>query len=218
MTILGSAIQVSPPKKVFQLDAHHIVLYGVLGLVSLGGLSVIHQWRMDLERAKITQAAQQEVIAAADKRMADREKEFNDAVKEINTLKSTPQTTTKEIVEHLPQLIALPEKVNVEPAHSPVTGELVPGKQDLVLTPANQNALNDKLVECKVCENEREKLRNDLVDQKTKTAAMTKERDDWRNTAKGGSLGRRIWNRTKAFMEDAIILEGARCVAGKKCP
>jgi len=202
----------------FQLDLHHLILYALLLVTGLAGLGVVHRWQMDLERAKVTQAAQQEVIAAADKRMADREKEFADTVKQLEALKSTPQTTTKEIVEHLPQLIALPEKVNVEPAHSPVTGELVPGKQDLVLTPANQNALNDKLVECKVCENEREKLRNDLVDQKTKTAAMTKERDDWRNTAKGGSLGRRIWNRTKAFMEDAIILEGARCVAGKKCP
>ncbi len=60
----------------FQLDLHHLILYALLLVTGLAGLGVVHRWQMDLERAKVTQAAQQEVIAAADKRMADREKEF----------------------------------------------------------------------------------------------------------------------------------------------
>lgn len=194
------------------LDRHHILLYGLLLVIGLAGLGVVHEWQMDLQRAKITQAAQQQIIATADKRMADREKEFNDTVKQVEVLKSTPKTTTKEIVEHLPQLINFPEKVTVEPSH------YSPGQQDLILTPPNQLALNDKLVECRVCEMEREKLRSDLLDQKTKTTATEKERDDWRDAAKGGSLRRRLWNRAKVFLEDAIIIEGVRCAAGKKCP
>lgn len=202
----------------FQLDAHHVVLYILLLIVGVLGLGVVHQWEMDLQKAKITQAAQQEVISTAEKRMAEREKEFSATVQQLAALKSTPQTTTKEIVERLPQLITLPERVTVEPSHSTVTGELIPGKQDVVLSPANQLVLNDKLVECKVCEVEREKLRSDLLDQKTKTTATEKERDDWKTAAKGGSLGRRLWNRSKAFLEDAIIIEGLRCATAKKCP
>lgn len=199
------------------LDLHHIILYGLLALGSAGGLSVVHQWRMDLQKAELTKKAQDQVIAAADKRTAEREQVYQEAVKELNALKSTPQTTTKQIVERLPQLIQFPEKVAVEPEHSPVTGQIVPGKEDLVLSLANQKALNDKLVECASCEADRQRLTGDLADQKVKTTAVEKERDAFKEAAKGGSLKQRMWRRTKAFLVDAVVVEGLRCAA-RACP
>lgn len=195
--ILGTNIPL--PKTSVLLDLHHIALYVVLLLVGGAGLTVFHQWRMDSQKAKITQAAQEQVIAAADKRMADREKDFNDTVKQLETLKSTPKTTTQTIIEHIPQLITLPEKVTVEPERSPVTGDIIPGKQDIVLTPANQLVLNDKLVECKECEVERSKLKSDVTDEQAKSAAAEKERDAWMKAAKGGSVLQRIGRAAKWF-------------------
>jgi hypothetical protein len=201
------------------LDKHHLVLYGVLLVVSLCALGVLHEWRMDVATAKAKAAAQEQIIAANNKADADRQKQFEQTAAAIDALKVKPGAMPQQIIERIPQLIQLPGRLQLEPVPSVIDGKLQEPKPDapkpnLVFDPAQQVVLVNRLTDCKVCDAEREKLKADLASSKSDTAAMTKERDDWKTAAKGGSLWTRIKRRAWAFAEDVVIIEGARCVAG----
>lgn len=202
-----------------ELQRHHLALYAALLVVVLILAGIFHQWRLDGETAKAKAAAQDQIIAAADKRDADRQKQFDAQLKTLQELRATPTTTPQQIIERIPQLINFPTPPRLEPEMAVVNGQLQPPKPDapkinLVLTPDDQRVLNNTLVDCKTCQLERDKLKADIGEAGTKFQAMTKERDDWKTAAKGGSLWTRVKRRLRDFIVDAAILEGARCAMG----
>jgi hypothetical protein len=186
------------------------MLYGILAVVSLGALGVLHAWRMDLATAKAKADAQDQIIAAVDKRAADRDKQFEAQISLINSLRVTPKTPPAVIITRLqglePSMNVLPDQLVAPKPDAP--------KENLVLDRAQQVTLVNRLDDCKLCDTERAKLKSDLVDSGDKYKAMTKERDDWKTAAKGGSLWTRFKRRARAFGEDAVIIELARCAAG----
>lgn len=201
------------------LDKHHLVLYGVLFVLSLAALGVLHQWRMDVATAKAKVEAQEQIIAANNKADADRQKQFEQTAAAIDALKVKPGATPQQIIERIPQLIQLPGKLQLEPAPSVIDGKLQEPKPDapkpnLVLDPAQQVVLVNRLADCRVCDAEREKLKADLLSAKSDITARTKERDDWKTAAQGGSLWTRVKRRAWHFAEDAIVIEAARCGTG----
>lgn len=193
----------------FTLDAHHLVLYVLLLLVSLAGLGVLHQWRMDLAAAKTQAGEQEHAIADLQKEAAAREKAYQDQIHSLETLRVTNKTPAPVLVTRL---------ANLEPEMSISPNQLVAPKPDapkanLLLEPAQQVELINRLVDCKECDAERAKLKTDLSGAGEKLTAMTKERDEYKTAAQGGSLKQRIKRRFWHFVEDAIVLEALRAAA-----
>ncbi len=71
---------------------------------------------------------------------------------------------------------------------------------DAILPAADLKPLYDFALDCKACQAKLAAAQNDLKDEKTKTAALTKERDAAVRTAKGGSALRRIARAAKWFV------------------
>ena len=183
------------------LDTHHVLLYGAVTIVASVGAYAYHLRAIDVATAKAQVQAQQTVIDAAQKRMDDREKEFKDQITTLLAMKSTPATTPTQIVERIPQLYPQLQPT-LQPAVNPQTGQVDTSKPpNLVFDAPQAKALNDQLVECKICQVSLTKAQADLVDTNTKLAGVTKERDDWKIAAKGGS----IWKRTGRVLKWAAI-------------
>lgn len=192
------------------LDRHHLILYGAAFVILCALAGVAHSWRMDVAAAKIKSDAREEVFKAAAEREADRQKQFDAAVKQINRQRVTIKTPPAELLKRLQGL---------EPSMSVLPDQLVAPKPDapkvnLSLDPAQQVTLVNRLADCKVCDAERIKLSGDLGEERGKRLAVEEERDAFRNAAKGGSLWNRIKRRAWHFAEDAVIIEAARCIGG----
>lgn len=192
------------------LDKHHLFLYGAgfLVLCALGG--VLHQWRMDVEKAKIATALREEVYKEAAAREADRQKTFDAAVKAINAQRVTIKTPPADLLKRLqglePEMSILPDQLVAPKPDAP--------KANLVLNPEQLVTLTNRLADCKECEAERTKISGDLGEERGKRLAVEKERDAFRDAAKGGSLFNRFKHRLRSFGEDAVIIELARCAMG----
>jgi len=198
------------------LDRKHLALFAVIVLIAFILAGVFHEWRLDLAKAEADKKAQDQVIDAADKREADRKKAFEAELAELGKLRATSQTSPQTIIERVPQLINFPTPAKLEAAPSEVNGQLIPPKPDapkvnLILPPEDQRVLVNTLVECKSCQLERDKLKADAIDTDTKYKAMTKERDDWKTAAKGGSF----WTRTKRALKWMAIGGAIGVVAAK---
>ena len=78
--------------KTFTLDLHHVVLYGLLAIVSLGGLSVLHSWRMDISAAKTQSEADVKIIQDRDRSEAERAKQYEAQLELIQKMRVTSKT------------------------------------------------------------------------------------------------------------------------------
>jgi len=74
-----------------------------------------------------------------------------------------------------------------------------PPQQKVVIPTEDLKPLYDFALDCKACQAKLTASQADLADEKTKTAALTKERDDAVRTARGGSLIHRISRNAKWF-------------------
>ena len=84
-----------------------------------------------------------------------------------------------------------------------------------VIPSADLKPLYDFTLDCQACQAKLSTAQSDLADEKTKTVALTKERDDALRVAKGGSAWRRIARAAKWFLLGAAA--GA-AVAVAKAP
>src|SRR6267142_1926577 len=119
-------------------------------------------------------------------------------------MKSSPATTPTQIIERIPQYFPQLQPT-LQPQLNPQTGQIDTTKPaQLVFDAPQAKILNDTLVDCKVCQVERDKLKLDLADQKSVTAERTKEVETWKTAAKGGS----IWKRSGRVLKWGIIFFG----------
>lgn len=197
--------------KTFTLDLHHVLLYGVLAIVSLAGLGVVHSWRMDISKAKTKSDADQKVIDEAERSQADRAKQYEAQLAMLRSFRVTPKTPPAVIITRLqglePEMRVLPDQLVAPKPDAP--------KANLVLDPAQQVTLVNRLVDCHECEKERDKLKGDVADEHTKRTAAEDQAKQWEHTAKGGSLWTRVKRRAWYFLEDAVAIEALRCAGGK---
>ncbi len=196
--------------KTFTLDLHHVVLYGLLAMVSFGALGVLHSWRVDVNAAKTKSAVDDKIIQEAEKAEQLRADQFQAQLKFLQSLRVTAKTPPADLLKRLQGL---------EPAMSVLPDQLVAPKPDapkvnLSLSPAQQVYLDNRLVDCKECDSERTKLKGDVVDGKKKLAAAEDKAAEWKKAAQGGSLWTRFKRRARAFGEDAVVIELIRCAAG----
>jgi hypothetical protein len=101
-------------------------------------------------------------------------------------------------VRDLPSQIPLP---------SPVTLQSVPElpnaptpKASAIIPADDLKPLYDFTIDCKACQAKLATAQSDLTDERQKTAALTRERDDALRIARGGSIFRRIRRAAKWFL------------------
>jgi hypothetical protein len=187
-------------------------------------ITIFVSWQADRrDRAQLaTQlAAAQQTIAQAAASQHDRDTLLNQTLAQIAAQKQTTATPA-QILQDLPGALSLPAPITLQ-AQSPQTtgslddtkaaktahgssGELPnnptpkPGQvAEAILPAADLKPLYDFALDCKACQAKLTATQADLNDEKTKTAALTKERDAAVRAAKGGSALRRIARAAKWF-------------------
>ena len=188
-----------------------IKLAAVVVVVVLAA-SVFVAWR-DARKEQVALQAQlkttQQALAEATARQASRDAVVNDLVAGLKKKEATVQKPA-QVVAALPDVITLPVPITIEPelpapqkqpgAPYKGTGDVPEGVQPKVNLPAEDlKALYDFAADCKACQARLGAAQADLADEKVKSQALGRERDDALRAAKGGSVLRRVTRAAKWF-------------------
>jgi hypothetical protein len=180
-------------------------------------LTVVVAWRAERrDRAQLASelAATKQLLAAADARQHDRDARLAETLTVLAAQKRNV-VTPAQIVGELPREIGLPlpivlqsrasDSVQDQTGQHP-TGNAAPAgdanqvKTQAVIPAEDLKPLYDFTIDCKACQAKLGAAQADLTDEKTKTAALTKERDHALQIAQGGSRFRRIGRAAKWFL------------------
>jgi hypothetical protein len=181
-------------------------------------LTIFVSWQADRrDRAQLASqlAATRQTLAQATANQHDRDTLLNQTLAQIAAQKQAA-FTPEQILKDLPVALSLPEPIALQtdgaqtnPAKQGAPGHLstLPSNPipklgqatDAVLPAADLKPLYDFALDCKACQAKLAASQSDLTDEKTKTAALTKERDAAVRAAKGGSALRRIARAAKWF-------------------
>ena len=205
---------------------------------------ILVAWQADRrDRAQLaTQlAAAQKTIAQASASQHDRDALLSQTLSQLMAQKRAIATPA-QILKALPAAISLPAPITVQnlpqpaaegEAASPIaqtkvpTGKSVQGTRlpsnpspkpsqatDAILPAADLKPLYDFALDCQACQAKLSAAQSDLADEKTKSAALTRQRDEAVRAAKGGSALRRIVRAAKWFAlgaaAGAIVAKAAR--------
>jgi hypothetical protein len=186
-----------------------------LGVTFVLATALFLAWRAErTDRAKLATelaAAQQSLTQAAD-RQQSRDADLLRTLANIAAEKRTTQTP-QQILQALPQQIPLPQAITLMPAanssttnqNQPATVKTAPPaasdespskptapEPQAVIPAADLRPLYDFALDCKACQAKISAAQSDLADEKSKSAILTKERDEAVRTAKGGSTLQRF--------------------------
>ena len=169
-------------------------------------IAVLSAWRADRrDRAQLAAdlAAAKQELAQADARQHERDAQLVQTLATLAAEKRTI-TTPAQIVRDLPQQISLPSPIVLQPAPSPNPGA-EPTRAGKAADPARDSnqtqavipaedlkPLYDFTLDCKACQSKLATTQGDLADERSKTAVLTRERDEAVRAAKGGSVFRRM--------------------------
>ena len=185
-------------------------------------LAIYFAWRADRrDRTQLASelASTKQLLAAADARQHDRDSQLSQTLAALATEKRTI-VTPAQIIRELPKTIPLPAPVTLQPvplqidqassvgatlaSPTPNARSAPPSGASPALTGdqsapdgayiprADLKPLYDFALDCKACQAKLATTQSDLADERAKTAALTKERDDALKIARGGSASRRL--------------------------
>jgi hypothetical protein len=162
----------------------------------------------------------QQALAEATAQEASRDAAVNDLVAGLKKKEAAVQKPA-QVVAALPGMIPLPEPITIEPERTGTTKQaggierpaadggpykvqksqsLPDGIQPKVNFPAaDLKPLYDFAADCKACQAKLAAAQADLADEKLKSQALGRERDDALKAVKGGSVLRRIARAAKWF-------------------
>ena len=171
--------------------------------------SVLVTWRDARKEQAALQAelkTTQQALAEATARQASRDAAVNDLVAGLKRKEAAVQKPA-EVVAALPDALSLPEPITIEPERPAsesgpykTTNGMPDGVSPKVNFPVvDLKPLYDFAVECKACQAKLGAAQTDLADEKVKSQALGRERDDALRAAKGGSVMRRIARAAKWF-------------------
>jgi hypothetical protein len=188
-----------------------IKLAAVMIVVVLAA-SVFVAWR-DARTEQIALQAElkttQQALAEATVRQATRDAAVNDLVAGLKKKEVAVQKPA-QVVAALPDVLTLPAPITIEPAQSspgqavgtghPSSANIPDGIEPKINFPAaDLKPLYDFAADCKACQAKLGAAQADLADEKVKSQALGRERDDALRAAKGGSVLRRIARAAKWF-------------------
>ncbi len=188
-----------------------VKIAAVVAVVALAA-GVFVAWRDARKEQAALQAelkTTQQALAEAAARQATRDAAVNNLVAGLKKTEATVQKPA-QVVAALPSVLTLPEPITIEtepPASkNHVDGIGRPGSlpndiEPKVNFPAAdlKPPLYDFAADCKACQAKLGAAQADLADEKVKSQALGRERDDALRAAKGGSVLRRIARAAKWF-------------------
>ena len=187
-----------------------IKLAALLVVVVLAA-SVFFAWREARKEQVALQVelkTTQQALTEAAARQASRDAAVKDLVAGLKKIEATVQKPA-QVVAALPSVLTLPEPITIEtepPASkNHVDGIGRPGSLPNDVAPkvnfpaADLKPLYDFSANCKACQAKLGTAQADLADEKVKSQALSRERDDVLQAARGGSVFRRIARAAKWF-------------------
>ena len=187
-----------------------VKIAAVVAVVALAA-GVFVAWRDARKEQAALQAelkTTQQALAEAAARQATRDAAVNNLVAGLKKTEATVQKPA-QVVAALPSVLTLPEPITIEtepPASkNHVDGIGRPGSLPNDIEPkvnfpaADLKPLYDFAADCKACQAKLGAAQADLADEKVKSQALGRERDDALRAAKGGSVLRRIARAAKWF-------------------
>jgi hypothetical protein len=192
-------------------------------VVAVLAASVFVAWR-DARKEEVALQTElkttQQALSEATARQAARDATVNDLVAGLKK-KEAALLKPAQVVAALPDVMSLPAPITIEPETVGATNQvggtdrpaadggpyksqksqsLPKGISPKVNFPAaDLKPLYDFAADCKACQAKLAASKADLADEKTKSQALGRERDDALRTAKGGSVLRRIARAAKWF-------------------
>ncbi len=175
--------------------------------------------RRDRAQLQATLASAEQSIQRATASQQERDKQLSDTVARMESLKATVRTQ-QEIITRLPQVLPLPTPLGPTPDNDPsqskghAASSVVSAKPDsptpkgnipTTIPPEDLKPLYDFAVDCRACQAKLAASTADLADEKSKTQALSRERDAALKLAKGGSLRQRFNRALKWFAIGAAI-------------
>jgi len=174
-------------------------------------LAVFFSWRADRrDRSQLESelAATKQLLAAADTRQHDRDAQLAQTLATLAAEKRAT-VTPAQIIHDLPSQLPLPSPIVLQSA--PASPNSPSPKNNAIIPAEDLKPLYDFTVDCKACQSKLTTAQADLSDERQKTTALTRERDDALRIARGGSLIRRITRAAKWL----LIGAAAGAVAAK---
>ena len=179
--------------------------------VALLAVAVFVSWRADQrDRAQLATelAATKQLLATADARQHDRDAQLAQTLAALASEKRTI-VTPAQIVRELPSQISLPSPILLQ--STPALPDSPTPKTNAVIPAEDLRPLYDFTLDCKACQAKLSATQGDLTDERKKTAALARARDDALRIGRGGSAWRRIGRAAKWF----LIGAAAGAVAAK---
>ena len=191
-----------------------------LVIVAVLGTSVFVAWRtVQREQAELREKlkSSEQALQEANARQESRNANLEQQLGQIQHEKMMVQKPA-EVVKALPDVLPLPKALVLEeqaqaPTNGPAAGVEKPdAPSPKVEVPAEDlKPLYDFALGCKACQAELATAQADLKDEKTKTEALSRERDEALRAARGGSVLGRVARAAKWF----VIGAAAGAVAAK---
>ena len=184
-------------------------------LALLLSVTFVRAWladRRDRDRLNAELAEPEQLLSAANDRQRERDAQLNQTLAAITSEKQSVRTP-EQFLRDLPHELPLPAPISLQPppttnvaprfgigASSPASQSeaahsgLTPGAPtpQAVIPAEDLKPLYDFVLDCKACQAKLATAESDLADEKSKTAALAKERDEALQVARGGSVFRRI--------------------------
>jgi hypothetical protein len=159
-----------------------------------------HTARLDAVRLQVELKASQAALAEASSRQEQRDASLKQVLAGIQKQKVAVRTP-QEVVGALQDVLPLPTPLVIEA--EPVKGESGKSTDEsslqLRLPAEDLKPLYDFSLDCKACKAQLAAAQADLKDERVKTEAVGRERDDALRVAKGGSVLRRVVRAAKWF-------------------
>jgi len=174
-----------------------------LVLVLALGVALFLSWRADLrDRAQLASelAATKQLVTAADTRQHDRDNQLQQTLTALAAEKRTVATPA-QIIHDLPTVIPLPAPITLQatPSANTAPNAPIPNAPGAIIPAQDLKPIYDFSLDCQACRAKLSAAQSNLADEQTKTAALTKERNDALRIAKGGSTLRRVARAAKWF-------------------
>ena len=174
-------------------------------------VALVEAWRADRrdrDQLNAELAATKQLVAAADARQHDREAQLAQTLAALATEKRTV-VTPAQIIRELPREIPLPAPLVLQtsatplgqhlPSAEPTSATTNPSQAQVIIPAEDLKPLHDFTLDCQACQAKLAATQSDLADEKSKSSALTKERDQALKIARGGSAWRRIARAAKWF-------------------
>jgi len=177
-------------------------------IAMVSGVSVYFAWRgsqREQAQLKAELQATQKALTDADTRQKARNTELEKILAGFNAKKAAVQKP-EQVVKALPAVLPLPAPILDVPVGNVGASSAPDGKasastpkSNVLLPSADLKPLYDYAVDCQECRAQLSAAQGNLVDEQTKTQALTKERDSALQAARGGSVLRRVARAAKWF-------------------